>query len=222
MKSMTAVLLCLSLFWGISHAFAQTVYVTDEFEVTLRTGPSIENKIIAMLPTGTPLEVSEERGEWLLVRTPSGSDGWVLKRYASPELPKKIVIEQLKKKYDATLKNLERETGKAATIEKENKELRSALKTSQEKLKNVQQEYTRLVSESKDFLKLKQEHSENLARLKKTVMEADRLSKENGELRSSTNIIWFLSGASVVVVSWLIGYVMGKIQRRSRSHSLYR
>ncbi len=224
MRSIKTVLflVCNFILFGIYFSYAQTVYVIDEFEVTMRTGPSIENKIIAMLPTGTKLQVIEEEGDWVLVRSPTGREGWVLKRYASVETPKKIIVEQLKKKYKVALKNLEIETEKALTFEKENKELRVALNTSQEKLEKVKQDYTSLTNESKDFLKLKKEHTKNLANLRKATSGLEQLRKENEELRSSTNIRWFLSGAAVVIVSWLIGYIMGTIKRRSRSHSLYR
>jgi len=220
-KKTVLFLACNFILFGIAFSYAQTVYVIDEFEVTMRTGPSIENKIIAMLPTGTKLQVIEEQGDWVLVRSPTGMEGWVLKRYASVETPKKIIIDQLHKKYEDALKNLEIETEKALMFEKENKELRVALNTSQEKLERVKQDYTSLITESKDFLKLKKEHTINFANLRKATSELEQLRKENEELRSSTNIIWFLSGAAVVIVSWLIGYVMGKINRRSRSHSLY-
>ena len=79
---------------GIAFSYAQTVYVTDEFEITMRTGPSIENKIIEMLSTGTKLQVVEERGDWILVKSPKNEEGWIFKRYASDETPKKIKAVQ--------------------------------------------------------------------------------------------------------------------------------
>jgi len=154
-------------------------------------------------------------------RAAVGREGWVLKRYASVETPKKIIIEQLQNNYKVALKNLEIETEKALTFEKENKRLQAALNTSQEKLKNVKLDYTRLTNDSKDFLALQKKHIKNLANLKKATLELAQLRKENKALHSSTNIKWFITGAAVVTVSWLIGYVMGKIKRGSRSHSLY-
>ena len=223
MRSIKTVLflVCNVIVFGVAFSYAQTVYVTDEFEVTMRTGPSSENKIIAMLPTGTKLQIVEEQGDWVLVQSPNGSEGWVLKRYASEETPKKIVIEQLQNKYNVALKNLEIETKKASTFGKENKELHVSLNSSQEKLEKVNKEYTSLIKESKDFLDLKKEHTTNLANYRKATLELEQLRKENEELRSSTNIIWFLSGAAVVIVSWLIGFIMGKIKGRNRRHSLY-
>jgi len=213
-------LVCNFFLFGIAFVHAQTVYVTDEFEITMRTGPSVENKIIAMLPTGTKLEIIEEKEDWILVKGLAGSEGWILKRYASAETPKKVIIEHLQKKYKEALKNLETQTEKALTFEKENKELRNALKTRQEQLEKVKKDYTGLINESKDFLKLKNEHVTNLADLRQATSELTQYRKENEELRLSTNVTWFLSGAAVVIVSWLIGYIMGKIRRRSRSHSL--
>jgi len=187
----------------------------------MRTGPSIENKIIAMLSTGTKLMVVEEKGDWILVKTSTDREGWILKRYASVEVSKKILIEQLRNKYQDTSKLLEIETEKALTFEKKNMELRKALNSSEKKFEKVNKDYLKLVDESKDFLDLKKEYTTNLTNLRKATSELTKLRKENEELRTSTNVIWFLSGAAVVIVSWLIGYVMGKIKRRSRSHSLY-
>ena len=82
-KKTVLLLVCNFIIFGIAFSYAQTVYVIDEFEVTMRTGPSIENKIIVMLPTGTKLQVIEEKGDWVLVRSPIGREGWVLKRYVS-------------------------------------------------------------------------------------------------------------------------------------------
>jgi len=210
-------LACSLIVLEIAYAYAQTVYVTDEFEITMRTGPSIENKIIAMLPTGTKLQVIEEKGDWILAKGPNDEEGWIFKRYASAEIPKKIILEQLRNKYQEAAKQLETEKEKALTFEMKNKELGSALHTSQKQFEKVNKDYTGLVAESKDFLHLKNEHASNIDNLKKTTSELIILKKENEDLRLSTNLIWFLSGAGVVAVSWLVGFMMGKVTRRSRS-----
>ena len=210
-------LLCHFIVFGISYSYAQTVYVTDEFEITMRTGPSIENKIIAMLSTGTELQVIEESDDWILVKDLTGKEEWIFKRYASDEIPKKIILEQLRNKYQEALKNLKVETERASTFDRENKELRSALNASNKNLEKVKKDYNTLTVESKDFLDLKKEHTLNLTNLGEATAELTKLKKENEDLRLSTNVIWFLSGAVVVVVSWVVGFIMGKVRRRSRS-----
>ena len=205
--------------FGIAFPYPQTVYVTDEFEITMRTGRSIENKVIALLPSGTKLHVIKEQDNWILVKSPTDKEGWILKRYVSVETPK-IMLAQLQEKYQEASKQLEMETEKALTFEKENKELQGDLTTIQGRFENVNKEYTNLINESKDFLTLKKNHTSSVAKLRNATSELKQLRKENKDLRLSNNIKWFLSGAGVMFVSWLIGYIMGKISRRSRKYSL--
>ncbi|MGD9311147.1 MAG: hypothetical protein PVG51_18540, partial [Desulfosarcina sp.] len=51
---------------------AQTVYVSENFEITMRTGPGTERKIISLVQSGKALEVIETGDEWSLVRAPNG------------------------------------------------------------------------------------------------------------------------------------------------------
>lgn len=66
---------------------AQTVYVSDEFEITLRTGPGNDHKIISMPKSGNAMEILQKGEEWSRVRLPDGKEGWVLSRYISPTRP---------------------------------------------------------------------------------------------------------------------------------------
>ena len=74
------------LFIGVS-AYAEDVWISDQFEVMLRTGPSTTNAIERMLPSGTPLEAVERDDEtgYTRVRTANGAEGWVLSRYIMTE-----------------------------------------------------------------------------------------------------------------------------------------
>jgi SH3 domain protein len=76
------VVLCLLAF-AATAADAQTRYVSDRLEVTLRTGTSTQHSIVRMLPSGTRLEVleTEPASGYARVRTADGVEGWVLSRY---------------------------------------------------------------------------------------------------------------------------------------------
>ena len=63
-----------------------TIYVSDQLEVTLRRGKGTRFGISAMLQSGTPLTVLEQDAEsgYSRVRTPGGTEGWVLSRFTQP------------------------------------------------------------------------------------------------------------------------------------------
>ena len=65
------------------HVLAEVVWVSDQFEIMLRTGPSTDNAIKLMLSSGRQLEVLErdENLGFTKIRTAGGTEGWVLSRY---------------------------------------------------------------------------------------------------------------------------------------------
>ena len=68
-------------------AGAETAWVSDQFEITLRSGPSTSNAIERMLNSGTRLEILETDPEsgYSRVRTSGGTEGYVLTRYLMNE-----------------------------------------------------------------------------------------------------------------------------------------
>ena len=66
---------------------AEPAWVSDQFEITLRSGPSTSNAIQLMVDSGTRLEVLERDAEsgYSRVQTQGGTEGWVLTRYLMNE-----------------------------------------------------------------------------------------------------------------------------------------
>ena len=157
-------------------------------------------------------------GCWWKVRIKR--EGWILKRYASTTTPNRIALERLRKEYADATEQLNKLKQEVSMLGGENKQLQAKLSAGQTDLKKVKGDYSRLVTESKDFLELKNKYSHNLDELKKIRSTAETLRSENQELRSAANFKWFLSGGALVLISWLLGFLMGKIKKKSRS-SLY-
>ena len=78
---------------------AKTMYVTDVLKVTLRTGPSIENKIIEIIESGQRVEVLNPGQEWSLVRLFDGKEGWILNRYLISSETSNIRLERLESEH---------------------------------------------------------------------------------------------------------------------------
>ena len=73
------VLMCFS-----ANGFAESLYVTDQLKLTLRSGPSTEHKILAVVESGQKVEMLEPGEDWSKVRTANGKEGYVLARYLMP------------------------------------------------------------------------------------------------------------------------------------------
>jgi len=71
---------------GATVVGAENRWVTDEFEVMMRSGTSTRQSIVRQLKSGTQLEMLEVDAEsgYTKVRTASGSEGWVLSRLKTP------------------------------------------------------------------------------------------------------------------------------------------
>lgn len=198
---------------AVQTARAETSYVIDSFEITLRSGPSNANRIIRMLPTDEPLEVVQERGNWLSVRTRKGEEGWVLKRYVSPELPKSVQIEQLTKRNEQLAALSGGAAGQIDALDKENSSLRETLANTQKEYQQLKEKYAALETDAANVLALQQKYRETEEKLTKTAADLERFGAENAELRASAKLTWFLSGAGVALAGWLIG-VLTSLKRR--------
>ena len=78
---------------------AETVYVSDQLSITVRTGKGTHRKIIALIKSDQKVEALEKGEEWTLVRLQNGKKGWVLSRYLTNSIPKSIQLESLQLKY---------------------------------------------------------------------------------------------------------------------------
>ena len=83
----------LSVQLGIGRADRR--YVSDRLIITLRETPNTNGRVLRTLKTDTPVEVLEESGRYLRIRTEAGEEGWVDKQYITPETPKPIIMARL-------------------------------------------------------------------------------------------------------------------------------
>jgi SH3 domain protein len=75
-------------------AGAETVYVADRFEIGVHESTNFDSVIVAVIPSGSPLEVITRDGEFVEVRTPDSTRGWVDARYVVSEKPSVALLEE--------------------------------------------------------------------------------------------------------------------------------
>jgi SH3 domain protein len=209
---------------GPGLAYAVDRYVTDSFEIMVRSGPRLENKIVKVLRSGAEVDVIDgEAGDgYSEVRMEDGDIGFVLTRLLTPD---PVARDQL-----AALKQ---------TLE----ELQGDPESIEARLTEAQEKNVNLVVENSDLSMRVQEMSEELARIgiasenavrnasenEKLQLEVDQLTLEFDDLRLQNRAYrdqsdkkWFIVGALTLLGGIIIGLIIPALRKnRQGSWSRY-
>jgi SH3 domain protein len=205
-----------------ARSFAATFFVSDTtVEANLRTGTQKENRIIALLRPGTQLEVTGEEDGWAEVTLLDGRTGWILKRYLSERPPWRVTAEKLAKENEQLRAQVATIKGGHQDLLLKNKELEKQVGLQQSELEQVRRDYEELKNSSTTYLNLKMAY-ENLQKgARQSDAKLDKLEKAYGKLKTSTGIRWFLSGAGVLLLGYVLGSSVARLRRR-RSSDYYK
>ncbi|MDO9582497.1 MAG: TIGR04211 family SH3 domain-containing protein [Desulfomicrobium sp.] len=206
-------LLTMAVLLVVSAAHAQPAYVTDVFEITLRSGPTNSNRILKMLRSSTPVEVLRSDKDWSLVRA-EGLEGWVLARYLTKTAPAALQVERFAKENETLRAKMAEMTEKTSATTGENQALLDRLDRAETELASLQQQYAELERGSKAYVDLKKAHEELIVLQAETAKLAEALEMKIKNLSGDTQFRWFLTGAGVVGASLLLGLVLGRLQRK--------
>lgn len=237
----------LFVFTFAAPAFAvNKMWVVDNLQLTVRTGPSTENKIIALMNTGEWVEVLKETPEgWAKVRTPKGKEGWLLKRFLMKERPavlrlaelspqaketaekmealhnenaelkaKVADLEALRQSLEATKKQLASGDNRLETLITENSDLTRALEKVRNEAATSQERYAKLAADSGDIVKLQQQRNQLTTELQQKNQKLAEQANELESLRFAGSLKWFLAGAGVLIIGWLMGLALHRRKKR--------
>ena len=190
------------------------MYVSDVLKLTLRTGPSIENKIISVIESGQMMEVIKFGDEWSQVQLPNGKQGWVLSRYLTPNETHNIKLERLEAKHKNLMIQAAELLEENNRLQTETERLSTEFKAAQKELAKTQSDYEALKTEDAEFLTLKADYNRAASQLAEQTAKAKQLEEELSSLEMNTYIKWFLAGSGVLIVGFLIGFSTKRQRRR--------
>lgn len=217
---MVALLFLLTLF-PPGLALADWLYVTDEFRITMRTGPSLEHRVINMLPSGSSVQVLDESPDWFQIRTPNGQEGWIMKQYTMQRTPNSILVENLNSQVGDLQSRLHDSEQETKVLGEKNADLQLALQTLQQEFQELQTRHQTLQEDSGNIQGIKHELQLTSNELEFKKMQFQELEQENQALRSRNNLNWFLAGGGTITVAALFGFILGRIQKkRSKKYIL--
>lgn len=198
---------------------AQDVWVTDQFEITMRNGKGNRQTILRMLPSGTKLQLLErdEAEGYSLVRTSSGVEGWVLNRYLLRRPPARVTMPDVQ----AQLANSEEQRKKLGRelrdLTAQNNALKQQLGQSETSGDDLQRELARISALSSNTVQIDAENRQLKQALAETEQELEESREESRKLASRSNREWFVIGALVVMFGILVGLILPRIRWKKKS-----
>jgi len=217
---------------SINSVFADTRYVSDRLIISVRDGQDQNAAVLGYLETAAPVEILEENGDFLRIRTEDGLEGWVRAQYIVTETPKALIIDNLKNEIKALNKEIQtiKSEGDSAsnTLSESKKMYQEKIEELKEEV-NINQKFT--AKAKSDFIELDKKYSKLLSSSKNTeklINEVEKLKKLNTELNTevknlrkdqknplkSNRIQSFIAGAGVLLLGFILG---GSAKKRKKT-----
>lgn len=201
-------------------AQAESAWVSDQFEITLRSGPSTSNAIQLMVSSGTRLEVLERDAEsgYTQVRTQGGTEGWVLSRYLMSEASAREQLENLTGQLTNANSRGSSLNSQLNAIKSEHDSAKRQIATLEREKAGVEKELAEVRRTAANVLAIDDQNKSLMDQLAAAQIRADTLEQENRVLASQTTRYWFMAGGLVLLVGIVLGIWLPRIrwQRRSR------
>jgi SH3 domain protein len=186
---------------------AATLYVSDQFTVPLRRGPSNSHRILhAGLPSGTALEVlsTDDAAGFTQVRTANGTEGWIPTQYLSSQpvaRDRLAAADRRVESLEAQVKSLRQSDGRANDLAKQAAKL-------QTELTEIRRISATSIANHEENKQLKSSNET----LQKQVTQ---LTERVRQLERNVMLKWLLAGGALVLLGLLIGAWIKSRPKRS-------
>jgi SH3 domain protein len=211
--------LLFSLILTVSAAYGEPAWVSDEFEITLRSGPSTSNAIQLMLGSGMQLEVLQRDPEsgYSRVSTLAGTEGWVLTRYLMNESSAREQLETLTSELTNAYSRGKSLGSQMQAIKREYDGANSHIDALESEKSALENELAEIKRTAANVLGINEQNQSLIDELATAQIRADTLEQENRQLTSQTTRYWFMSGGLLLLVGIILGVWLPRIRWQRRS-----
>jgi SH3 domain protein len=197
---------------------AATMYISDQFTVPLRRGPSTSHRILhAGLPSGMALEIigQDQAAGFTEVRTPNGTQGWIETQYltADPIARERLQIanrriQTLETELKTVRDNYQQARGTGASAESRSNELSKDLAKAQTELAEIKRVSATSIAHYEENKKLKATNQELQG-------QVSQLTERVRQLERNATLRWLLAGGGLVLVGLVLGALIKSRPKRS-------
>lgn len=198
---------------------AETLYVTDNLDIMVRSGKSSTHRIIGTLKSGKPVTIlsKDAASGYSNVKYGNNRQGWVLTRLLSRSKAAKtrlasaeFALGKLQASHKITLAELQ-------TLKGLKSDLNSQAADLQKQNSTATRELEKLKKTSANAVQTLQERDQLQQRVVTIERELGALKRENNVLKNNSAQDWFLVGAGVLFLGLLLGFLLPKISWRKKS-----
>lgn len=217
-------ILLLCVFLSVApSAVAEPAWVSDQFEIMLRTGPSTDNAIQLMIGSGTKLEVLENDAAsgYSKVVTGGGTEGWVLSRYLKVEPGAREQLTNLTRQLSSVNAEGASMNTQLGAIRDEYDAANRRVTELERTNAAAQAEIAEIRRASANALAIDRMNKDLQQQLTDTEIKVSLLQQENDALGQQSNRNWFVAGALVLFGGMLLGLIVPRLkwQKKSRYDS---
>ncbi len=197
---------------------AEIRYITDEFEVTMRSGTSIENSIVRMLRSGEAITILEEdlASQYSLVETEDGKKGYVLSRFLIEQPAARERLQALQQNYDRQRERIEEQDQQIEQLNQSLTQEQTDNATLKTTLRASEQELAEVRGAAQNTLDILEQNKRLQTVVDQLRNEKAQLTETNAELEDSTRLDWFVRGGAVSLIAFVIGIVVTRIRWRKQ------
>lgn len=216
-------LLASVLFAATSLQASDTRYITDDFEITVRSGTSTTNSIVRLLRSGERVTLLEQNlaTQYSLVETDDGRKGYVLSRFLMDVPAARQSLQELSTRHAQQQTRLDEQDGQIAELEKSLQQERTDNDTLKATLRASEQELTEVLGAAENTLSILEQNKRLQTEVDQLHQDKTELSDTNAELSDSTRIDWFVRGGAVSLIAFVIGILVTRIRWRKDSWGSY-
>ena len=201
----------------LSTASAETLYVSDELTVPLRSGASMQHRIVNFLPSGAALEALETSadGDYLHVKA-DDKEGWVKADQLMKSPSARAQLVSLNKRIDNLKADVKQGAGTIAELNARIKQLEEEQRTLEKNRDGLAGSLNELKQVAARPAAIAQQNKQLEDKLASISTEFAAVQSENQQLRDSSLKEWFVIGGAVALVSLLLGLIIPSIKWRKR------
>ncbi|QEP43302.1 TIGR04211 family SH3 domain-containing protein [Ectothiorhodospiraceae bacterium BW-2] len=197
---------------------AETHYITDQIEVTLRSGESTRNKILRMLPSGTAVEVLSQNSDsgYSRVRI-NGREGYILTRQLQREPSARSQLQSMRERIEELQASPNKLQSRLAELQGDYAQLQQQHQQLQQQHRQATDELQRIEQTAANAVRIERERQQLQQQVDQLSSNREQLLQQNSQLQKQSQQRWFLIGAGVLVGGILLGLILPHLRLRRRS-----